>query len=168
MPKHSPKPRLISTQKIITAFTEQHLTMRQIGKLYNLSAPAISKRLQKAGITSDKGEWINTKCSFCSKPLQVPRHKWKKFTNHYCNTDCRALDLSSPESIKLKQGQRLARVIIRTYFPDIQPENPILHKDGNDFNNDRANLLVFKNQAELMAYLQGNGSKVKPIWEGDK
>ena len=52
----------VDTQYVVVLYTERHLTMQQIGDMLGLTKQAIYKRLRKAGITSDQGEWVECVC----------------------------------------------------------------------------------------------------------
>jgi hypothetical protein len=148
---------------IIALYTKQHLTLRQIGVQVGMSAQGVQKRLQRNGITSDQGEWVETVCDFCGSPLRVTRSRWRSTTKNHCNPACYYASLENPGYHPCRQGQRLARALVAQHFP-LLPDHVVHHWDGNTRNNDRSNLAVFASQSDHMAHHRGRS--VAPIWDG--
>jgi len=138
------------TRDIISLYTEEHLTLRQIAPKVGLTHAGVWKRLRAAGIKREAGTWVKVDCSFCGNPTRKQRASWRKREKHYCHEACYYADLESSGYKPWRQGQRLARAIVSQYFPI--PDGAIVHhKDGDNRNNDKANLAVYA----------GNGDHVK-------
>ena len=154
----------ISTEEIINLYTEKHFTLRDIGKLTGLSHVGVSKRLKRAGIESIQGTWVKINCFVCDDEKLIHRKEWKKNTRHYCSADCYYLSLCNPNYISWRHGQRLARAIVKQYFP-LQQDHVVHHDDGNVRNNRVDNLIVFTNQSDHMKHHHGL-NHVTPLWNG--
>ena len=154
----------VKTQDIVVMFTRDHLTLRQIAAKVGMTHAGVWKRLRAAGIEREAGTWVRVSCSFCGNPTRKHRASWRKTEKHYCREACYYADLESSGYKPWRQGQRLARAIVSQYFSI--PEGAVVHhKDGDNRNNDRANLAVYA----------GNGDHVrahrttKPVvvlWDG--
>ncbi len=154
----------LQPQDVVALYTESHLTMEEIGKLSGISRQGVKKILDKTWVKSNHGEWVDTHCDTCGSPIRVNRCRWRKSKTHYCNIDCRVASLQNATYKPWRQGQRLARVIVKQYF-DLQPEHITHHKDGDNRNNDLKNLSVFPSSSDHMKYHRG--LDIKPIWDGD-
>lgn len=154
----------LKTQDVVVMYTEQHLTLREIGKLTEMSATAVLKRLRKAGVTRAEGTHITVACSTCGKAIDRTRKRWKINHESFCNTQCYAVYLQNPDYNPWRQGSRIARAIVAEYFR-LEPDYIVHHKDGNQRNNDRANLQVFDSQSSHLRYHHGKTLAV-PLWDG--
>jgi hypothetical protein len=155
----------VKTQDVVVMYTEKHLTHRQIGKIVGMSQTAVWKRLRSAGITAKQGTWVKTSCAFCGSGVDRTRQKVRDSAKQYCGKDCYFAGLENPSSVIWRQGSRLARVIVAHYF-DLRPDHVVHHEDTNQRNNDRSNLIVFKDQGDHIKWhrLGGEQSGVKPLW----
>ncbi len=157
------KKKHIKTQDVVVMYTAQHLSSCEIQRLIGMSRTGIMKRLRKAGVTTNQGEWVNVACDFCGGQYRLVRSRWRKAEKHYCKTECYYAALENPGYHPWRQGQRLARAIISQYFT-LQENNVIHHKDGDNRNNDRSNLAVYQSQSDHMNHHR-NGN-AQPIWDG--
>jgi len=155
--------RVTKTQDMVLFYTIQHWTMQQIGDHFGMSRAAVSKRLKKWGIRISEGEWVNLECEFCGKAFQITRARWRNSIKHFCSQPCYMAALENPGYHPWRAGQRLARAIVSQYFT-LQEENVTHHKDGDNRNNDRSNLAVYKSQSDHMKYHRGG--KALPVWDG--
>lgn len=154
----------LSDNLIISLYTQEHLTIRQIAKLAEVSHTYIWKILQNYGVKAIDGERVNTSCAFCGKTITRLRCKTRNNYKSYCNQDCYIASLENPGYKPWREGQRLARAIVGQYFK-LSPENIVHHEDGDNRNNDRNNLKAFRNQSEHLKYHR-LGKNVNPIWDG--
>ena len=154
----------IQTQDVVVMYTEQHLTMEQIGKLYGVTRQAIYKHLKKAGVKARESEIVNVQCVMCGQETTKHRSRMRKSRKRYCSPECYYLSRSNPRFISSRQGTRLARVIVSQYFK-LLPEHIVHHEDGNERNNKIENLKVFANQSDHLKYHHGI-NKIKPLWDG--
>ena len=159
-----PRQNRIKTQDVVVMYTVRHWTMQQIADQVGMSKAAISKRLKIWGIKIEDGEWVRLTCDFCGKEFRRTRARWRDKIEHFCSTECYYASRENPGYHPWRQGQRLARAIVSQYFK-LEQENVIHHKDDDNRNNDRANLLVFFNQSDHMKFHHGK-NHVTPIWDG--
>jgi hypothetical protein len=158
----------VETQHLVSLYTVQHLSSTEISLLTGLSRTAIKKRLNKAGISTNKGKggpcWIKCSCDYCGKPIEITRKRWRLAIEHFC---CDEHYYSSRQKEKYhpwRQGQRIARAVVSQFF-QLSSDNVVHHKDNDNRNNDKTNLAVFSNQSEHLRFHHGK-SKVNPIWDG--
>ena len=153
----------LKPQDVVALYTESHLTMEEIGKIAGVTRQGIKKVLDKAGVKASEGEWLDTTCSSCGNTIHVRRKRWRINRKTYCNQDCYIASLQSTAYKPRRHGQRIARLIVKQYF-DLQPGHVTHHKDGDNRNNDRSNLLVFANQSDHLKHHRGGN--INPIWDG--
>lgn len=157
------RPRKLDTQQVVGLYTVQHLTCEEIGRIFGTSKVAVWKTLRKAGVQREQGTWIEVPCAWCGAELRRPRSKARKALKQYCNPECYYAALDNPDYRQNRQGQRIARSIVAQYFK-LEPDHVVHHVDGDNRNNDRANLMVFANQSDHMAHHRGR--KIAPLWCG--
>ena len=154
----------VETQDVVAMFTQDHFTLRQIAIKVGMTHAGVWKRLKAAGIQREAGTWVRVLCSFCGNPKRKRRAAWRKTEKHYCNEACYFADLENPGYKPWRQGQRLARAIVSQYFA--LPEGAIVHhKDGDNRNNDRANLAVYAGNGDHVRAHRTRKS-VLPLWDG--
>ena len=145
-------------------FTQDHLTLREIATRVGISHAAVWKRLKVAGIQRESGTWVKVACSFCGAQIRKHRANWRKSEKHYCRPACYYADLESHGYKPWRQGQRLARAIVSQYF--IIPEAAVVHhKDGDNRNNDKANLLVLASQGDHIK-AHRTSKPIAMLWDG--
>ena len=157
------RPSAVKTQDVVDMYTIAHLTMRQIAAKVGLSQQVIWYRLKRAGVTAAQGEWVARRCAYCQEMVRVTRgraraHKWV-----FCGQEHYYAFLKRSGYQEWRHGGRLARAVVAQHF-DLQPGEIVHHKDGNQRNNDRANLVVFASNSDHMAHHRGR--KVQPLWDG--
>lgn len=155
---------LSCTRRIITWYTVDHLTLAEIGRLIGMSKTAVMKRLHKAGITREHGTWATKPCAWCS--VEVRRHRRNLSAEQwYCTVEHYYASRENPDFQEWRHGGRLARAIVAQHYP-IARGHVVHHKDGNQRNNDRSNLMVFASQADHLAY--HHGRTIAPLWDGSQ
>ena len=156
----------IKTQDVVTWYIRDHLTLAEIAKLTGMSRPAVHKRLKNAGITAEQGTWVSVACSFCGKAIRKRRGAWRKVEKPYCNPACYYADLENPGYKPWRQGQRLARALVSQYFTI--PDGAVVHhKDGDNRNNDKANLAVYASNGDHVK-AHRTRKPVDLLWDGIK
>lgn len=153
----------IKTEDLIHMYTVQHLSTCEIQKLVGMSRTGIMKRLKQAGITADKGEWVNEICAFCGTEYRIMRCLWKKSKQHYCKKECYYASRENEGYKPWRQGQRLARAIVAQYI-HLSPDHVVHHKDGNNRNNNIDNLIAYASQSDHLKAHHGN--HVQVVWDG--
>lgn len=157
------KPRL-DTAEMVRWYTEQHLTMREIGRLSRVSATAVMKRLHKAGITRQDGERVTKPCAWCGAKVTRTRSHALRRDRVYCGTEHYYADLENPGFQIWRHGGRQARAAVASHFP-LTREQVVHHKNGNQRDNAITNLEVYASQADHMAMHRGR--EIAPVWDGE-
>lgn len=155
----------IKTQDIVVMIQKQGLKVDQVAKLLGMSRQAIWKRMRKAGVTSRSFVWIEFICAFCGTTNKRRRRQAQRSEDNYCNQECYFADLESPGYAQWRQGSRIARAIVAQYVNPIPVGAIVHHKDGNDRNNDRSNLMLLASQADHIAIHRSRKS-VNILWDG--
>ena len=156
-----------TTQDIVVMLAEGRLKVGEVARSLGVSRQAIWKRLKHAGIDISGRAWVETKCTFCAASI---RRRWRvvaRNEDNYCNHECYYADLENLGHKQWRQGSRIARAIVAQYFPlGRLPEGSIVHhKDGDDRNNDRSNLLLLASQADHIR-MHRSKNLVVPLWDG--
>lgn len=155
--------RKLEPLQVVVLYTSQHLTCEEIGKLHGVSRAAVYACLKRAGVTREQGSWVDVVCAFCGTPGRKRRRQWRQRLQNFCNQECYFASLEAHNYRPWRQGSRIARALVAQLFP-LQIEHIVHHKDGDNHNNDRANLAVYASQADHMAHHRGR--KVEPLWDG--
>lgn len=154
----------LKTQDLVVMWENQRLSLAAIGKLVGLTRQAVKKRLNKAGVSTAKSKrWI-LPCALCGVPVARTRNKLRHSKgNVFCTSEHLHAWMENPNFREWRQGGRLARAIVAQHF-ELQPEHIVHHKDGDQRNNDRANLLVFASSSDHGKH--HHGRKVEALWDG--
>ncbi len=159
--------RLLKPQDIVVLATVQHLSPAMIAPIAGISRQAVWKILRDQGVNTSKGTGgatrVKYECSFCGKPCETERQRFRDSINHYCSKECYYADIENQNYHPWKQGRRLARAIVSQHF-HLKDGNVVHHKDGDNRNNDRSNLAVYRSQADHVS--SHRGGKARPIWDG--
>ena len=158
-----PKQPQVNTETIVDLYRIQHLTVRQIGRQIGMSGVGVWKRLQAAGVSAREGEWIQAKCFFCGKLIQVRRARWRNTRKIHCSEECYYETIANPDYNPNRHGCRLARSVVKRLY-QLQEQHVVHHVDGDDLHNELSNLWVFASQAEHMSFHRGGDAE--PIWKG--
>lgn len=133
-------------------YLRDHLTLEEIGKKLSITRQAVHNRMRRCGIDMSTGERFDVKCDVCGVFYSVTRKRFKSTIMHLCSEKCRIAYLKTSQYKASRQGQRIGRAVlmeIATKKGLSMPDGFVVHhKDGDDFNNDPSNLMVFKNNAE--------------------
>ena len=156
--------KAIDNQYLITLYTEHHLTMDDIGRLFGVGRQAIHKRLRKLGVKAEQGTWVTGSCAYCGVDIRRRRIYARRRENWYCCNEHYYASRMNPEFHAWRHGGRLARAIVAQHYP-LSPTEIVHHKDCNQRNNDIVNLAVYANQSDHLA--AHHGRKIDPVWEGD-
>ena len=150
--------------QVVVWYTKDHLTMEQIGRLIGKTRQRVCQVLKQAGITASQGTWVSRACGFCGVEIKVRRVLARKNTESFCHAEHYYASRENPSYRPWKQGQRLARAIVSQHFT-LLPGHVVHHKDSDNHNNNRENLMVFASNAEHIAHHHGK-SAVVPLWDG--
>ena len=154
----------VETQHVVALYTQDHLTLREIAGKVGMTHAGVWKRLRAAGIEREAGTWVKGLCSFCGERTRHQRSVWRRGEKHYCRAACYYADLESHGYKPWRHGQRLARAIVSQYFQI--PEGAIVHhKDGDNRNNDKANLAVYAGNGDHVR-VHRTGKPVVALWDG--
>lgn len=153
----------ISTKTLKTLYLVDHMTLREIGARVGMSHAGVMRRLHRAGVSAREGEYVKISCGYCGCEIERVRSRARRAAQSYCNSECYYASMDGERYKPWRQGQRIARAIVAQYF-ELEPEHVVDHHDGDNRNNDKANLRVYASQADHMAMHRGH--KVEPLWDG--
>jgi len=131
----------------------EHLTLDEIGKELGCSRQNVYAYVKKYGIDARKAEWAEVECAVCGKKFEVRRKRFRRTQNQFCSMEHYKVYLTLDEYKEWRQGQRIARLVVeqkRGYA--LQEGEVVHHKDGNNENNDYANLMVFPSHSEHLKF----------------
>ena len=148
----------------ITMFTVELLPLQAIGDSFKVSRVAVRNYLNRRGIDTSKRKYP-VKCARCGR--QVMRNKaWIRRVRHpYCGHKCYYKALPNPKANISRWGQMQARETVAQFF-GLRPEHVVHHEDGNDLNNNPANLTVFDGHASHLWWHRGYKDKSIILWRG--
>lgn len=152
----------VTTQHIVSLLRDEGLLVQDIAAQLGVTRQAIWKRLKHFGIDSRVHKHKDMECAFCGVKFRK-RVKLARFRN-FCKAEHYYAFRENSSFVEWRHGSRLARAIVAQHF-DIDKDHIVHHKDGNERNNDRGNLMVFANQSDHIAYHHGR-RKVEPLWDG--
>lgn len=162
----------VSTQDLVVWVNEYRWPMAEVVAKSGMTRQGVYKRLKAAGCLVKRrekggapGVMTQVPCAFCGVILtrRIKRLIQGRMLRQFCNTTCYFASLSTSGYRESRHGARLARVIVAQHFP-LESQHIVHHKDGNQRNNDRSNLMVFASQAAHMAHHRGR--TVAPLWDG--
>lgn len=146
------------------------------GKMYSLQMIAdeigstkqgIKKALNRSGVdTSNAATWQTLECPQCGATFKKTRALTRNHPGKiYCGAQCYYAAIHNPDFVEWRHGTRVARDIISQHI-DI-PDGAIAHhKDGDERNNDVANLMLFANQSDHMTWHRASAHNVVPLFIG--
>lgn len=162
----------VSTQDLVVWVNEYRWPMAEVVAKSGMTRQGVYKRLKAAGCLVKRrekggapGVHVRITCSFCGNELVRRKRQVLKagLMRQFCNQTCYFAALENPSFQVSRQGSRLARAIVQQHFP-LEPQHIVHHKDGNQKNNDRSNLLVFASQSDHLKHHRGR--TVNPLWDG--
>ena len=135
---------MISRAELNELYCYRHLTLEEIGKIYNVTRQAIYYACKKYGIKAEQGERVLTECDQCGKSFERPRKNWRKRITHYCSRDCYFASRKNGNYRASRYGQRIARQVMAKHIGRPLMSSEIVHHiDGNCNNNSLSNLMLF-------------------------
>ncbi len=142
-------------EKVVTLFEEKHYSCNMIAKEVGFSRGGIKKFLNLAGYDTSKaiGRHMKVECLNCGETFDLPTCRGRKA--RFCSTKCYFEYIRDGEYKPWRQGQRIARAILRTYVSRMFGKNQGFvshHKDGDDSHNEFNNLMAFPDQSNHLAY----------------
>jgi len=157
---------------IIELYLVKHLSCAKIAKKFGVTRQQIWNILKSENINTSKQNvsYVKMRCSWCNKTFKRRRCIFLKSNQHFCSLKCYHEYLKSSPYIGWRQGQRIAREVIRSLWPEIDilyPNWVVHHIDGNCKNNHISNLMAFACQRDHLRWHRSN-KKPKPIFDGSK
>lgn len=139
---------MVSKQDLEKYYTEMHLTMSEIGGIYNVSRARISQLCKAHGIIAEQGERVTITCDRCGKHKIINRRRFRKHSTHYCSMQCYLSDRKNMDYRPHRNGQREARRVMAAHIGrSLTKEEVVHHIDGNCQNNALHNLVLFPNHS---------------------
>lgn len=157
---------LLTTQDIVVLFQKQRMSPAKIAVFAGISRQGVWKKLKHVGANKDfkLRTWTQAMCGMCGKEFSIRWITKLKSHTNYCSQACVYASLESPGYKPWRQGGRLAVAIVQQHFK-IPLGGIVHHKDGDNRNNDLANLSVFANNSDHLKAHHAK-TKVEPIWDG--
>lgn len=145
---------LMSKENLEQMYLKQHLTMEEIGKIYNLTRQGIFYRLKRFKIDRTSAERFNIKCMLpdCSNIFSITRKRFKTSQSSFCSMVCYHKS-RNPNYKQWRQGLRIARKLMSEYIGrPLFPSEVVHHIDGNHANNNINNLKLFSSNSEHLKH----------------
>ena len=155
----------IDVEMAVHFYTVSHLTLRDIGRIFNCTPAAVLRALRRVGIKRTDGTWVECTCAQCGEVFKKKRYCWRKQRKHYCTEQCYYDSIANPAYNYSRQGMRVARKVVSLHF-ELVPGYVVHHWDSNTENNDLKNLAVFESNSQHMSFERGGNDR--PIWDGRK
>lgn len=150
---------------IVSLFTDDHLTMREIGFRVGLSGAMVSRILHRLGVPREAGTWVRSTCLQCGAPIEVERAQFRRHAERrFCSLACNWAWRECNRFVQSRPGGRRARKIAALYV-DLLPGYVVHHHDHDQTNNAVWNLAVFASDSLHKSYHHGNPN-AQPIWDG--
>uniref|UniRef100_A0A6H2A343 Putative homing endonuclease n=1 Tax=viral metagenome TaxID=1070528 RepID=A0A6H2A343_9ZZZZ len=154
-------------KRAIDLWVNSLYSLRMIGSELGVSAAGVKKYLNRHGIATGGGALL-TVCGNpgCGKEFSKARCYLRIRKRNFCSDICYYEVLGSSGYQASRQGQRVARRLVRECGFSLEDGHVVHHRDGDCDNNDLGNLLVFSSQSDHMRWhrLGGIGSGVVPIF----
>ena len=156
----------VTTPYLVELIVKRHRKINEVANLVGMSRQAIYNRLRHANVNPSHARWLSLPCAFCGSPI---RRRWRLRSHtpnarSFCGRACYAGYRLNPNFYESRHGTRLSRLIVGKYF-SLDNDMIVHHKDGDERNNDLANLCVFASHSDHMKYHHSK-SKVEPLWDG--
>jgi len=158
---------------IINAYKVDLEPIISIAQRYHVTRQAIYKALHRNGIDTSKESngHITVTCTCCGQPVTKYRAYLRNRKHVFCDTECYYAYIEGKQQgayNESRQGQRIARTVIKSTGFNLLPEHIVHHEDRNNMNNNLENLRVFANQGDHIRYHRWSkdGVEIKPIWDG--
>lgn len=153
---------------IIDAYQNELVPMIELASRYNMTRQGIHKILRRAGVNTALDK-IPVSCTACDKEFVVPRCRMRRSKHLFCCQECYTAWLQAGSRYQHSRcGMRFARNKVAEWFSNKRwrfvDSYIIHHKDGNNYNNQIHNLMVFKNQGDHIRHHRG--FTTKPVWDG--
>ena len=132
----------------------KHLSREQIGKMIGCSGRWIGKLVTRYGLNVHSAEWADVQCCVCGKAKKITRSHWKRTQQSYCSRKCYYDRMGIVSNYKkFPYGCRIARqVLVEKLGRELEKDECVHHKDGNQKNNRIDNLMLFANQSAHMKH----------------
>ena len=146
----------VSKEELEAMYLEQHLTMQEIGSIFNVTRQAVLKALNKHQVDKSKAERFVVPCDYCKKPVECTRKRWRAWHTRYCNQNCyhaHRAAITPFEGRPWRQGMRIARKVMEAHLGrELKAGEVVHHEDLDNTNNNIDNLILFVSQSEHLRY----------------
>jgi len=146
---------MFTKEELERKYLVEHLTMAEIAKEQGTTRQTVLYYLKKYGIDRSKAERFEIECSNveCGKMFPTTRKRWRERFRGFCSPECYYASRRNPAYREWRQGQRIGRIVMSEELGrQILGDEVVHHKDGNDGNNDKGNLMLFESHSEHMIY----------------
>lgn len=137
----------------------------EIAAMFCVSRVTVFKVVRAAGVDTSRAP-VSVECSRCGTKFTRRRWSVARSRSLFCSAACYRLALKDTAYRPNRNGQRVARTVVRAYFPGLSTLQVVHHVDGDCKNNRAENLMVFRNQADHLRWhrLGRESSGVRPVW----
>ena len=152
--------------RAIGMYEDDLFSLQMIGDFFGVTRQGVKKYLNVRDIDTSKRK-RDAVCDGCGKWFKKHRAYLRNSIKNYCSPECHYSAIHNPDYNGSRQGQRIARRVVREIHP-LRETEVVHHMDGNTENNDLENLMVFANQSDHMRWHRACGEKsgVIPVWRG--
>ena len=131
----------------------EHLTLSEIGEKLGISRQAVFNRIRRCRIDVSTAERFKVLCDICGKEYETTRKRWRISYKHFCSMGCSGKYKSNPEYRQWRNGQRIGRLVMESVLErPLRDGEVVHHRDGNNGNNDKGNLMLFSSNSEHMKF----------------
>jgi hypothetical protein len=146
----------------IRLYSEKHVPVSALATRYKVHRQSIYILLKRHNVDTTKRLFPVT-CEVCGTEMMRHRYTIRNKKHVFCSQDCYVV-FRTVQAEETAVTEPRFRVLAKGYFPGLQPENVIHHRDGRLWNNGKRNLVVY--DSTKTHYLHHLGKRVKALWDG--
>lgn len=157
---------IINTDKLL-ALLEKGQTRAQAATHFRVSRAAITLHLGRLTTRiriNRPNEILIVRCAQCDAEIRRHRLTISQSRYSYCRLKCYYTHRMNPNYVPWRQGQRIARRVLRDAGVILPFQCVVHHHDGNNRNNALINLAVFASQSDHLRY--HHTGRPLPVWDG--
>jgi hypothetical protein len=159
--------RRINADEAVRLWTEEYYSANMIAKEMDFSRTGIVKCLNRHGIDTSKSHRAELKCKHCGASIYLRKADARRnVEKRFCSRECYYGYLKGNSLYnEWRHGTRIARSKM-AQIVNLQPEHRVHHIDGNERNNDLANLMVLASATDHGKIHRLINHGVTPIFDG--
>lgn len=145
----------------VFALRRKGWTLQRLADRYSCSKAAVWHYLHRTRCRTNQARIPKSCACGCGR-----LHLRRKFATVECYYKTVMATISMAPYVEWRQGQRIARHVVRATGFDLQPKHVVHHVDRDCRHNAASNLWVFASHGEHMSFHRGGDGT--PIWKGYK